>query len=179
VKLEKAAFAGGCFWCMQHPFDELSGVIQTTVGYTGGYTVNLGYGQVTAGGSGHAEAIEIIFDPGRISYEALLDVYWRQIDPVEEGGQFADRGSHYRTEIFYHSARQKQQAEASRQALAESGRYNTSIVTNITPASAFYPAEQHHQQYYQKNAFHYQCYRSGSGRGQYLREVWSKGAGRG
>lgn len=173
--METATFAGGCFWCMQHPFDEIAGVVQTTVGYTGGRAENPSYAEVSAGHTGHAEAIEVVFDPGRTSYEVLLNVFWRLIDPSDDGGQFVDRGNHYRTEIFYHSEQQRQLAEASRQALSESGRYGRPIVTGITPASEFFPAEEYHQKYYEKNVHHYQCYSSNCGRDQFLAKTWDKG----
>ncbi len=170
--MEKATFAGGCFWCMQHPFDTLEGVVSTTVGYTGGHVPNPTYAQVSAGGTGHVEAIQVVFDPARISYRKLLDVFWRQIDPTDAGGQFADRGSQYRTVIYYHSDAQRRAAEASKAALARSGRFSAPIVTEILPAVTFYPAEEYHQHYYRKNPVRYRFYRYGSGRDAFLRRVW-------
>jgi len=170
--MKQATFAGGCFWCMQHPFDALDGVVSTTVGYTGGHLPNLTYAQVSAGGTGHAEAIRITFDSACISYRKLLDVFWRQIDPTDAGSQFADRGSQYRTAIFYHSEAQRREAEASKAALAQSGRFSAPIVTEIVPATTFYPAEEYHQHYYRKNPVRYKFYRYASGRDAFLRWVW-------
>lgn len=172
VSMQQATFAGGCFWCMQHPFDALDGVVSTTVGYTGGQTENPAYEQVSAGGTGHAEAIRIEFDSSRISYEKLLEVFWRQIDPTDAKGQFADRGSQYRAAIFYHDELQKRQAEASKDELERSGRFEKPLVTGIVPASTFYPAEEYHQKYYDKNPIRYKFYRYGSGRDKYLQQIW-------
>jgi len=176
--LEKATFAGGCFWCMQHPFDVLDGVVSTTVGYTGGQLRNPSYAQVSAGGTGHAEAIEVVFDSSRISYEKLLDVFWRQIDPTDAGGQFVDRGNQYRSAIFYHDEIQKKKAEASKAALEKSGRFGAPLVTGVVPASVFYRAEEYHQKYYEKNPFRYKFYRYGSGRDKYLQKIWGGEGGR-
>jgi len=172
--MQQATFAGGCFWCMQHPFDALDGVVSTTVGYTGGHLPNPSYEEVSAGGTGHAEAIRIEFDPSRITYEMLLDMFWRQIDPTDAGGQFVDRGSQYRSAIFYHDEIQKQKATASKAALERSGRYDKPLVTEIVPASTFYPAEEYHQKYYEKNPVRYKIYRYGSGRDRYLQKIWGK-----
>lgn len=171
-KVEKATFAGGCFWCMVSPFDTLEGVISTTVGYTGGVVEHPSYEQVCSGITGHAEAIEIIYDPEKISYDTLLDAFWHAIDPTQKNGQFADRGSQYRTAIFYHSEEQRRRAEASKEALEKSGRFNRPIVTEIVPASQFYPAEEYHQDYYKKDPVHYEWYRQGSGRAGFLHETW-------
>jgi peptide methionine sulfoxide reductase msrA/msrB len=172
-KLEKATFAGGCFWCMEPPFEKLEGVVAVVSGYTGGHTAGPTYKEVSRGGTGHAEAIQITYDSDRITYEELLDVFWRQIDPTDRDGQFADRGTQYRTAIFYHSEEQKRLAELSRAALEESGRFDRPVVTDIVEASTFYPAEDYHQDYSKKNANHYKRYRYGSGREQFLEKKWS------
>ena len=171
VKTEKATFAGGCFWCMQPPFDQLRGVISTIVGYTGGPEVNPTYKQVAYGRTGHAEAIEVIFDPSKISYAELLDVFWRNINPTQRNGQFVDKGSQYRSEIFYHNDQQKRFAEISKEDLGKSGRFSKPIVTEITPSGEFYPAEEYHQKYYKKNPYAYKRYRIGSGRDNFLK-IW-------
>lgn len=168
----KATFAGGCFWCMQPPFDQLDGVISTTVGYTGGSRVNPTYEQVCSGNTGHTEAMEVVFDPSRIRYEQLLDVFWRNIDPTTENRQFADVGSQYRTAIFYHDEAQRRAAEASKAEFQKNGPWKEPIVTEIVPATTFYAAEEYHQKYYQKKAAHYKMYRTGSGREGYLRKLW-------
>ncbi len=173
-KLEKATFAGGCFWCMQYPFDKLEGVISTTVGYTGGHKENPTYEEVCAGKTGHAEAIEIQYDPSLITYSDLLGVFWRNINPATLNRQFVDAGTQYRTVIFYHDNEQKRLADESKEALDKSGKYDKPIVTEITPASTFYKAEEYHQQYYEKNSIRYKLYKSGTGRDQYLENVWGK-----
>lgn len=167
-----ATFAGGCFWCMEPPFDKLDGVIETIVGYTGGHTENPTYEEVSSGTTGHAESIEVIYDPSKVTYEKLLEVFWRNIDPTDPGGQFVDRGSSYRSAIFYHNEEQKRLAEASKQRLQESGRFNKPIVTEIVPAGPFYRAEEYHQDYYKKNPIRYKFYRLGSGRDRFLRKAW-------
>ena len=169
-----ATFAGGCFWCMEPPFEKLDGVIDVVSGYTGGPEKYPTYGQVSSGATGHAEAVQVIYDPDRISYERLLDVFWRQIDPTDAGGQFADRGSQYRTAIFTHDREQKDLAERSKSAIAASGRFDRPIVTSIVEAGEFYPAEEYHQDYYKKNASHYKAYRVGSGREGFLAGVWGQ-----
>ena len=169
---EKATFAGGCFWCMVHPFDTYPGVIEVTSGYTGGHKANPTYEEVCAHTTGHREAVEISFDPAVMSYEQLLDIFWTQIDPTDPGGQFYDRGESYRTAIYYHSERQQKAAEASRAALQASGRFLKPIVTEILPAGPFYPAEDYHQNFYKNNPAHYNRYRSGSGRDQYIVKHW-------
>ena len=169
---EIATFAGGCFWCMEHPFDTLDGVSEVISGYTGGNTENPSYEEVSTGTTGHLEAVQITFDPQKISYEKLLDLYWRQIDPTDAGGQFIDRGSQYRSAIFYHGEKQKIIAEKSRQALIDSHTFKKPIVTKILPAGTFYPAETYHQDYYKKNQVHYRFYRSHSRRDQFLDSVW-------
>jgi peptide-methionine (S)-S-oxide reductase len=173
-KLEKATFAGGCFWCMQPPFDKLDGVVSTTVGYCGGKEENPTYKQVSAGRTGHAEAVEILYDPSRVSYTELLNVFWMNIDPTQENGQFADIGAQYRTAIFYHSEEQKRLAETSKQELKNTGRFSKEIVTEIVPATPFYRAEEYHQDYYKKNPLRYKIYRYGSGRDDYLVRKWGK-----
>ena len=171
---EKATFAGGCFWCMEPPFDKLDGVISTTSGYTGGPEENPTYKQVSAGRTGHAEAVQILYDPGKVSYGKLLDVFWRQINPTTPDRQFVDVGSQYRAAIFYHDDEQRGLAEGSRKVMAESGRFEGPIVIEIVPAGSFWPAENYHQDYYQKNPLRYKFYRFGSGRDQYLEKIWGK-----
>ena len=171
-RMEKATFAGGCFWCMQPPFEKLKGVAEVAAGYTGGTGPNPTYQDYAQ--KGHVEAAEITYDPSQIGYSQLLDVFWRQIDPTDAGGQFVDRGPHYRSAIFYHDDEQKRLAEESRQQLAASGRYHKPIVTEILEASAFYRAEDYHQDYYRKCPVQYGAYRSGAGRDQYLDQVWGK-----
>jgi len=172
TRTDTATFAGGCFWCMQPPFDETAGVISTTVGYTGGTEPDPAYEQVASGATGHAEAIQVVYDPATVTYEQLLEVFWRNINPTTPNQQFADKGTQYRTAIFTHSAQQQQSAEASKARLAASGRFDKPIVTAIVPASAFYPAEERHQHYYKKNAVHYNLYKIGSGRDGYLKKTW-------
>jgi len=172
--LEKATFAGGCFWCMQPFFDNTKGVIKTTVGYTGGQEVNPTYEDVSSGTTGHAESIEIVFDPKVVSYEKLLDLYWHNIDPTQVNGQFVDEGTQYRSAIFYHSDEQKRIAEESKKALGASGRFDKPIVTEIVPATTFYPAEEYHQKYYLKSTFRYNMYHDNSGRHEYEEKVWGR-----
>ena len=168
----KATFAGGCFWCMEPPFDKLDGVISTTSGYTGGTKVNPTYQEVSAGATGHAEAVQVEYDPKRVSYEKLLDVFWHNVDPTQKDGQFCDHGSQYRTAIFVHDAEQKRLADASKAALAKSKPFKGDIVTEIVPATTFYPAEEYHQDYYMKNPLRYKLYRTSCGRDARLKEVW-------
>lgn len=167
-----ATFAGGCFWCMEGPFEKLDGVYSVTSGFTGGPEVSPTYADVSRGATGHVEAVRVVFDPARVSYPQLLEVYWRQIDPTDAGGQFADRGKQYTTAVFYHSPQQAEAARRSRDALASSGRFRAPIVTKIVEAEPFYPAETYHQDYYKKNPEHYERYRKGSGRAQFLERVW-------
>ena len=169
-----ATFAGGCFWCMEPPFDELDGVVSTTSGYTGGHKANPTYEEVTAGGTGHFEAVQVVYDPAKISYERLLKVYWRNVDPTDAGGQFCDRGDSYRTAIFYHGDRQKRAAEQSKAALDRSKPFEQPIVTPIVAAAEFYPAEEYHQDYYRKNPLRYKFYRYSCGRDQRLEALWGK-----
>ncbi len=171
-KYEKATFAGGCFWCMQPPFDKTKGVIQTTVGYTGGKEKNPTYEQVSNRQTGHVESIEVIFDPTQVTYEQLLDAYWHAIDPTQPDGQFADIGPQYRTYIYYHSEAQRKAAEASKEALGKSGKFSKPIAVQIVPASPFWPAEEYHQKYYKKNPTHYYQYAVGSGRYPFIQRVW-------
>jgi peptide-methionine (S)-S-oxide reductase len=167
-----ATFAGGCFWCMQPPFEKLDGVVSTTVGYTGGQTKDPTYPEVSAGGTGHAESVQIVYDPRKISYEKLLDVFWHNVDPLTADAQFCDFGHQYRTAIFYHDETQRQAAEASKQRLNESKRFASPIVTEITAATKFYPAEEYHQKYQEKNPVRYKYYRWNCGRDQRLKELW-------
>jgi peptide methionine sulfoxide reductase msrA/msrB len=172
--LEKATFAGGCFWCMEPPFEKLEGVKEVISGYTGGHKKNPTYEEVSSGTTGHVEAVEVIYDPKKVSYEKLLDVFWHQINPTDAGGQFVDRGSSYRSGIFYHDETQKKLAEESKKKLGESGRFDKTIVTEIQPAGPFYRAEEYHQDYYNKNPIRYKFYRYNSGRDRYLESVWGK-----
>jgi peptide methionine sulfoxide reductase msrA/msrB len=172
--LQKATFAGGCFWCMEPPFEKLDGVISVISGYTGGGEVNPTYEEVSAGRTGHAEVVEILFDAQKISYAELLAVFWRNIDPTTPDRQFVDVGRQYRSAIFTHDDRQRHQAEQSKEALAASGRFDRPLVTEIVPAGPFYPAEEYHQDYYRKNPIRYHWYRFSSGRDQFLEKVWGK-----
>jgi peptide-methionine (S)-S-oxide reductase len=171
-KTEIATFAGGCFWCMEPPFDKLDGVISTTSGYTGGHQANPTYKQVSAGSTGHAEAIQIEYDPEKVSYEELLAVFWNNIDPTTANSQFCDHGSQYRSGIFYHNDAQKNAAEKSLNKLNQTKSFDEPVVTEITAASTFYPAEEYHQDYYQKNLLRYKYYRFACGRDQRLEELW-------
>ncbi len=171
--LSKATFAGGCFWCMEHVFDGVNGVISTTVGYTGGHKERPTYQEVCLGETGHAEAIEILYDPELVSYAELLDLFWRNIDPTVKDRQFCDYGSQYRTAIFYHDEGQRILAERSRQELIDSGRF-AQVFTEIVPASRFYPAEDYHQGYHRKNPLRYNLYRMGCGRQGRLEELWGE-----
>jgi len=170
-KLERATFAGGCFWCMEPPFDKLEGVFSTTSGYTGGQTKNPTYEQVSAGITGHAESVQVLYDPSRISYSKLLEVFWQNIDPTTPNRQFCDAGSQYRTAVFYHNDAQKRLAEESKKAIEKSGRF-PAVVTQIAPATEFYAAEEYHQDFYKKNPVRYHSYRHGCGRDQRLEEIW-------
>ena len=170
--LSIATFAGGCFWCMEHPFDELAGVQQTISGYTGGHKADPSYEEVSSGNTGHAEAVQVYFNVGIISYEELLQVFWRNIDPTVRDRQFVDVGSQYRAEIFYHDEQQRVKALKSRTDLEQSAVFDKAIVTEITPFSIFYPAEDYHQDYYLKNPIRYKFYRYGSGRDRFLDRFW-------
>lgn len=171
---EVATFAGGCFWCMVAPFQKQIGVVKVVAGYIGGDREYPTYEEVCAGGTDHYEAVQVTYDPKVVAYERLLDTFWRQIDPTDPGGQFYDRGKSYQTAIFYHNDEQKKNAEASKRNLEDSGRFKEPIVTEILPATEFYPAEDYHQDYHKKNESHYKLYRMGSGRDDYLREYWNK-----
>lgn len=175
--LEVAIFAGGCFWCMEPPFDAIDGVISTTSGYTGGNKDNPTYQEVSAGGTGHAESVQIVFNPNKVSYEKLLDVYWHNIDPTTLNRQFCDSGNQYRSAIFYLNDEQKRLAEASLEELQKNKPFKGPIVTEITAATKFYPAEDYHQDYYQKNPVRYKFYRYGCGRDARLQELWGDKAG--
>jgi methionine-S-sulfoxide reductase len=169
-----AVFAGGCFWCMQKPYDQTSGVLKTVAGYSGGSEVNPTYGQVSGKKTGHREVIQVTYDPEKVSYDQLLDVFWRQINPTQADGQFADRGLPYKAAIFYANEEEKKLAEASKAKLAASGKFDKPIVTELLPAAPFYPAEEYHQMYYKKNAADYQAYYVGSGRAGFLEKTWGK-----
>ena len=175
-KIQTATFAGGCFWCVESDFEKVDGVLQVISGYTGGHTENPTYQQVSAGGTGHVEAVQVFYDPEKVTYKQLLDVFWRHVDPTDPGGQFVDRGSQYRTVIFYHNDRQKRLAEESKRELAASGRFDKPIVTEIVKFTKFYNAEDYHQDYYKKNPIRYRYYRYASGRDQFLKRVWGEAA---
>ena len=170
--LATATFAGGCFWCMEQPYDELDGVISTTSGYTGGHEANPTYEEVSAGITGHTESVEVVYDPSKISYERLLEVFWRNIDPTTKDRQFCDRGTQYRTAIFSHDAEQQRLAEASKAELERTKPFDDPIVTEITAAGEFWTAEEYHQDYYIKNPLRYKLYRFGCGRDGRLEELW-------
>ncbi|MBI3249874.1 MAG: peptide-methionine (S)-S-oxide reductase MsrA [Deltaproteobacteria bacterium] len=176
AQLAKATFAGGCFWCMEPPYEKLDGVVSVTSGYTGGQTKNPSYEEVSEGGTGHAEAVEIVYDPAKVTYDKLLEIFWHNIDPLTRNAQFCDHGSQYRTGIFYHDNMQRRLAEDSKRKLTESGRFSQPIVTEITVAAEFYPAEEYHQDYYEKNPVRYKFYRWNCGRDQRLAEVWGNDA---
>jgi peptide-methionine (S)-S-oxide reductase len=169
---DTATFAGGCFWCVEEAFDKAAGVVSTTSGYTGGRTRNPTYEQVSAGGTGHAEVVQVVFDPRKTSYAKLLQVFWRNVDPLTPNQQFCDEGPQYRSAIFYHDAEQRRQAEASKQAL--DGRFREPVVTEISQVGEFWPAEEYHQDYYTKNPVRYRFYKFTCGRVQRLAEVWGK-----
>ncbi|MBI2104091.1 MAG: peptide-methionine (S)-S-oxide reductase MsrA [Candidatus Omnitrophica bacterium] len=189
-ELQQATFAGGCFWCMEPPFEKLDGVAEVAAGYTGGPSTSLGapsrassrdggagrptYEEVSSGATGHVEAVRITYDPSRVSYEELLETFWRNIDPTQADGQFADKGSQYRTAIFYHTEEQRRLAEASKARLSGSGKFDQPIVTEVKPAGPFYPAEDYHQDYHKKNPLRYKLYRAGSGREGYLQRTWGE-----
>jgi peptide-methionine (S)-S-oxide reductase len=176
-RLMEATFAGGCFWCMEGPFDKLAGVVSTTSGYTGGRKKNLTYEEVSAGGTGHAEAVRVVYDPAQVSYERLLEVFWHNIDPLARDRQFCDSGNQYRSAIFYHDETQRGAAETSKAALEASGKFKDPIATQIVPAGEFWPAEEYHQDYYRKNPIRYRYYRGGCGRDSRLKELWGDDAG--
>ena len=172
-KTASAVFAGGCFWCTESDFEKVDGVIEAISGYTGGHLKNPTYYQVSAGGTGHLESVKVIYDPSKVTYEQLLDYFWRHVDPTDPGGQFVDRGSQYRSAIFYANETQKRLAEKSKQQLEAFGKFDKPIVTDILPLGEFYPAEDYHQNYYKKNPIRYHYYRYGSGRDQFLKKTWA------
>jgi peptide-methionine (S)-S-oxide reductase len=177
ANLEKATFAGGCFWCMEHPFDEIPGVVSVTVGYTGGWKKDPTYEEVSAGGTGHAESVQIVYDPTKVTYEKLLSVFWHNIDPTTKDRQFCDSGHQYRSAIFYHNDEQNRLAEQSKELLEKNKPFKGAIVTEIVPAGPFYPAEEYHQHYYKKNPIRYRFYRFSCGRDHRLKELWGDAAG--
>src|SRR5947199_4404906 len=172
---QTAIFAGGCFWCIQPAFDKAKGVIKTVVGYSGGTEPNPTYQLVSSEKTGYRESIEITYDPTRISYDQLLDIYWRQIDPTQADGQFTDIGPSYRAAIFYNNSEERKIAEASKEKLALSGKFDKSIVTEILPAMKFYPAEAYHQKYYEQNPEHFEAFEKGSGRASFEKKTWGPG----
>lgn len=169
-----ATFAGGCFWCMEPPFEKLAGVVSVTSGYTGGHKSNPTYEEVSAGGTGHAESVQIVYDSTQISYAQLLQVFWHNIDPLAVNRQFCDGGSQYRSAIFYHNDEQRRLAEESKQKLEQIKKFDQPIVTEIVAASTFYKAEEYHQDYYKKNPVRYKVYRTGCGRDRRLKELWGE-----
>jgi peptide-methionine (S)-S-oxide reductase len=172
-----AIFAGGCFWCEETVFEGLPGVISVTSGYTGGQKKNPTYEEVSAGGTGHAESVEVVFDPAKTSYERLLEVFWHNVDPFQKDAQFCDHGTQYRSAIFYNGEAQRKAAEESKRKLEEQPRFKGKIVTQIVAASTFYPAEEYHQDFYKKNPVRYHAYRAGCGRDARLKEIWGAPAG--
>lgn len=174
AQLAVATFAGGCFWCMEPPFEKLAGVTEVISGYAGGNEPKPTYEDVSAGKTGHLEVIQVHFDQNKISFKELVEVFWHQVDPTDDGGQFVDRGKQYKTAIFYHTPEQKEIAEKSKDSLDKSGRFDKPVVTPIIAFNTFYPAEDYHQDYYKKNPLKYKYYRSGSGRDAYLEKTWSK-----
>jgi len=172
--LPRATFAGGCFWCVEADFEKVNGVVEAISGYTGGRTDNPSYEEVSSGKTGHMEAVQIIYDPAKISYEQLLDFFWKHIDPTDLGGQFVDRGEQYGSVIFYHDEGQRAAAEESKRKLESSGRFDKPIATEIVPFSKFYSAEEYHQGYSKKNPVRYQYYRFMSGRDQFITKAWGK-----
>jgi peptide methionine sulfoxide reductase msrA/msrB len=173
-RYETATFAGGCFWCMEAAFESVDGVVEAVSGYTGGTVVNPTYEQVSRGGTGHLETVQVYYDPAVVSYDELLDVFWRNIDPTDDGGQFVDRGGQYKTAIFYPDLVQKALAEASREELGNSGRFDEPVVSGILEFIVFYEAEEYHQDYYKKNVLNYKLYSSGSGRESFIEEHWGE-----
>jgi len=171
----KATFAGGCFWCMQPPFQQIEGVIEAVAGYAGGTQENPSYEQVTSGTTGHLESVQVTYNPEKVSYEKLLDVFWTQIDPTDQEGQFADKGSQYRTAIFYHDEEQKRVAAASKKKLDDSGKFKKPVATEIRPYTTFYPAEEYHQNYAKKKPREYQLYKTYSGREAFIEQIWRAG----
>jgi len=174
TKVARATFAGGCFWCMEAPFDAIPGVVSTISGYAGGKVKDPTYEQVSSGGTGHVESIQVAYDPTRVTYDQLLEVFWHNVDPLDGGGQFCDRGNQYRTAIFFANEEQKRAAVESKRRLQDSGRLKGDVVTPIVPLEAFYPAEDYHQDFYRKNPARYKMYRFGCGRDRRLVALWGK-----
>ncbi len=174
TKTETATFAGGCFWCMEYPFEQLKGVISVTSGYTGGKTLNPNYQEVGSGQTGHYEAIQVVYNPKQITYQDLIKVFWKNIDPTDAYGQFVDKGSQYMTAVFYHNEDQKKTAEQTRKELADSAKFKRPIVTKILPAQTFYPAEDYHQDFYKKSPQRYKSYSENSGRKEFFKEYWKE-----
>lgn len=172
--MKESIFAGGCFWCMEPVFDAIPGVTETVVGYSGGKEEDPSYDDVASGKTGHAEAVLVRYDPSKVQYEKLLDEFWKNIDPTQSDGQFADRGRQYRTGIFYFDDEQRKLAEESKKKLQESGKFSKLIVTEISPATEFYRAEAYHQEYYKSNAVRYKLYKEGSGRAGFIRKMWGE-----
>lgn len=177
--MHRATFAGGCFWCMEPPYEALDGVVSVTSGYTGGSEANPTYRDVSSGRTGHTEAVEILYDPAKVSYEKLLDLYWHNVDPTKADRQFCDQGRQYRPAIFTHDDDQKRLAEASRAQIEKTKTFKEKVVVEIVPAMRFYPAEDYHQDYYKKNPIRYKFYRSSCGRDDRLRQLWGEAAGKG
>ena len=177
AQLKKATFAGGCFWCMEPPYEKLPGVVSVTSGYTGGKKANPTYEEVSAGGTGHAEAVQILYDPRKISYQQLLEVFWRNIDPTVKDRQFCDVGNQYRSGIFYHDEEQRRLALESKKRIEQTKRFREPVVTEVVAATQFFPAEEYHQDYYKKNPIKYKFYRTNCGRDRRLKELWGKDAG--
>ena len=173
----KAIFAGGCFWCEETAFEGVPGVVSVTSGFTGGQKKNPTYDEVSSGSTGHAESVEVVFDPAKISYEKLLEIFWHNVDPFDGGGQFCDRGTQYRSAIFYSDETQRQAAEESKRKLEEQPQFKGKIATQTVPASTFYPAEEYHQDFYKKNPVRYKQYRLGCGRDARLKQIWGEAAG--
>ncbi|MEX0920874.1 MAG: peptide-methionine (S)-S-oxide reductase MsrA [Candidatus Pacearchaeota archaeon] len=170
--MEKATFAGGCFWCMEPAFSNKEGVMEVVSGYSGGKEENPSYEEVSSGSTGHLEAVQVIFNPEKVSYKEIINIYWQSIDPTDEGGQFADRGPQYKTAIFYHDKKQKEIAEKSKKNLEDSKKFDLPIATKIICFKNFYKAEEYHQNYYKKNQTHYKMYKVGSGREAFLNKTW-------
>jgi peptide-methionine (S)-S-oxide reductase len=172
--LGKAYFAGGCFWCMEEAFEKVEGVLSVTSGYMGGTVANPNYEDVSAGRTGHAESVEVVYDPAKVSYQKLLDAFWRNVDPITPNAQFCDHGSQYRSAVFFQTDEEKRMAETTKQAIEQSRRFKEPIVTQIVMASQFYPAEDYHQDFYKKNPVRYKFYKYNCGRAQRLEELWGK-----
>ncbi|MBU6434521.1 MAG: peptide-methionine (S)-S-oxide reductase MsrA [Nitrospirae bacterium] len=172
--LDKAYFAGGCFWCMEEAFEKVEGVLSVTSGYMGGTVANPSYEDVSAGRTGHAESVEVVYDPAKVSYQKLLDAFWRNVDPVTPNAQFCDHGSQYRSAVFFQNDQEKREAEASKQAIEQSKRFKDPIVTQIVMAAQFYPAEEYHQDFYKKNPVRYKFYKYNCSRARRLEELWGK-----